>query len=208
MKASLIISCALFFFCTSCVAPVNLVHDNASMLDVGKWKVAASAAQYYSGGGDSKLNTNFGIMAFYGVAERTTLHGRFERLTNTGGFLDLSDGWSAGAGINYAEIGAKFGLIEDRLALDLAMSSYSNTGDHVLVLDPRLIFTTRFNQNVELSAIGKAHIFMSQLGAFPVPAVSLGLGLSTDLDRWAIRPEVGVDGYLSWGIGVEFHIGR
>ncbi len=208
MKMSIITSVALLFLCTSCIAPVNLVHDNAHMLEVGKWKVAASTAQYYSREGESRLNTNFGLLAFYGVAEKTTLHGRFERLTNTSSFSELDGSWATGDGINYVEFGAKFGLIEDRLAIDLAMGGYSNTGDQLIVFDPRLIFTTRFNQNIELNAIGKAHIFISQVGALPVPAISLGLGLSTDLDRWAIRPEVGVDGYLSWGIGVEFHLGR
>jgi hypothetical protein len=38
--------------------------------------------------------------------------------------------------------------------------------------------------------------------------ISLGLGLSTDLDKWVVRPEVGYDGYFSIGIGAGIYPSR
>ena len=38
-----------------------------------------------------------------------------------------------------------------------------------------------------------------------MPGLSLGIGLSNNLDQWAIRPEVGFDGNLNFGVGVNYN---
>lgn len=45
-------------------------------------------------------------------------------------------------------------------------------------------------------------------GASLLPAVSLGLGLSKDLRKWAIRPEIGYDQFFAFGVGFNYYFRR
>jgi hypothetical protein len=117
------------------------------------------------------------------------------------GFLDLDEedltlDW------HYAEISAKFSFIKDKLAFSAPLGFYFFSGGYTLyVFDPRLIYTYRANDNFSLSIIPKGHIFFGGGGAALMPGLTLGFGLSSDLDQWAIRPEVGYDGYVYAGAG-------
>jgi hypothetical protein len=39
------------------------------------------------------------------------------------------------------------------------------------------------------------------------PGFNVGLGLSNNLDQWAIRPEIGWDGFFSYGIALSMNPG-
>jgi hypothetical protein len=39
-----------------------------------------------------------------------------------------------------------------------------------------------------------------------MPGISLGFGVSSDLDRWAFRPEVGWDGFLAFGAALNYRL--
>jgi len=41
-----------------------------------------------------------------------------------------------------------------------------------------------------------------------LPGFSFNIGLSEDLDKWAIRPEIGYDGYFNFGIGANVNFGK
>ena len=49
------------------------------------------------------------------------------------------------------------------------------------------------------------HVFIGD-GVGILPAINLGLGLSSNLDKWAIRPEIGYDRYFTFGVGVNYNI--
>ena len=72
-------------------------------------------------------------------------------------------------------------------------------------LGPRFFFTLRKGDNFEFNVIPKARIFISE-GASFMPGISVGFGISKNLDRWAIRPEIGYDSYFSLGIGLSVHL--
>ena len=55
----------------------------------------------------------------------------------------------------------------------------------------------------ELNIILKAHFFFVDGVAFG-PGISVGLGFSSDLNKWVVRPEFGYEGYASFGIGINF----
>jgi hypothetical protein len=44
------------------------------------------------------------------------------------------------------------------------------------------------------------HIFFLYLLSFIDP------GLSSNLDKWAFRPEIGYDGCFSFGLGLDYHL--
>jgi len=57
----------------------------------------------------------------------------------------------------------------------------------------------------ELTVVPKLHVLFGTFGGYVTPGISLGIGLSSDLDRWSIRPEIGYDTYLSLGVGASFN---
>ena len=74
-----------------------------------------------------------------------------------------------------------------------------------LFLTPSFLWTFMRSKNVELTLMPKAYLsFNDEIDA--TPALSIGAGFSSDLDKWAIRPEIGYDGYPSFGVGVDFKI--
>jgi hypothetical protein len=73
------------------------------------------------------------------------------------------------------------------------------------VIDPRIYWTIRENDKLEFTVTPKAHLLIS--GGFGVmPGITFGVGLSSNLDQWAIRPEIGYDGCFSFGVGMDFHL--
>lgn len=39
-----------------------------------------------------------------------------------------------------------------------------------------------------------------------MPGIAFGMGISSNLDRWAIRPEIGWDGYASYGVALTINV--
>jgi len=75
-----------------------------------------------------------------------------------------------------------------------------------LSFDPRIYLTFfRKTDIFELSIVPKLHVLFGSFGGYVTPGISLGIGLSSDLDRWSIRPEIGYDTYLSLGVGASFN---
>lgn len=117
----------------------------------------------------------FGVQVATGVAERVDLRGRYGRVE----------------GVNFVFFGPKFELVKDKVALAVpvgfafgqGIESWRSWQAH-----PTLLFTAPVNRHVELNAAGKVPFSFS--GGNTLVAFNFGGGFG-DLDRWAIRPEVG-----------------
>lgn len=203
----------------ACFAPINSVYEDACMLNKGQVELQGNASLYSFPFASLEAedisfitNYNFGGMAGFGVSDKVNLRLRYEylywRWWNED-FLDIfGDSTSTVAGWHYAEASAKFGLIPDRLAISTPVGVYLVGGKQLYVFDPRLIYTFRPNDNFSLSVAPKAHIFFGGGGVFAMPGISLGFGLSSDLNKWAIRPEVGYDLYFYLGAGFSYYLGQ
>ncbi|MCB9285406.1 MAG: hypothetical protein H6563_15175 [Lewinellaceae bacterium] len=86
------------------------------------------------------------------------------------------------------------------------LPAFARQGGSIFVFDPRLIYTYKANNYFSLSVIPKVHLFFGEGDAFLMPGITLGFGLSSNLDKWALRPEVGYDGFLYGGLGFCYFV--
>jgi len=203
----------------ACFAPVNLAHDNAKMLKKNEMKIQTGFSGYYGPKLDIEDNhfmsfpvhytNNLGISAAYGLSAKFNLGLRYEYLDIKQQHIQiLSKSYDMqSAALHYFELTGKIGLIEDDLALGVPVGFYFLNGKTLSMIDPRIYYTSRRSNKLEFTAIAKAHILIAE-GVSMAPGISLGIGLSTDLDKWALRPEAGFDGCLSFGLGIDYRFNK
>jgi hypothetical protein len=224
MKTKIIFIASLALLLSGCVVvPVNLSYESARMLDKGQIQLQGSYSRYNAVKDTSaNLCNNFGFAAGFGISEKYSLGIRYEHLDMTPAFGDIFDSedteeFSQIAKMNYLEINNRIQIKEDFIAIGIPAGLYlvneingleeDFTSWGYAFIDPRIYFTFFAKTDVfELSIVPKAHIIFGFLGAQVIPGISLGIGLSSDLNKWAIRPEIGYDKYLSFGVGVNFNI--
>lgn len=185
---------------SACVAPINTTFESARMLQKGELEVAGHYTHYtFSNDGESEaVNNNLGIRAGYGFSEKFNLKARYEWLAPTD---------ENGEGLNYIDIAPKFQILPKYIAGTLPLGLYFDEGETEFVMSPKLIFTYPANDYFEVTLATKADIFPED-EADVYLGVNLGLGLSTNLNRWAVRPEIGwmidpdEDG-TAWAYGVS-----
>jgi hypothetical protein len=199
MKKTGLMVCALAMCATACL-PVTNTYQTARVLDPGDFEATAGlAATRGTQVEEGHVEVQVTAQVNAGLTDR--LEGRvMVGATNIGAFP--------------VAVAVKAELIEDTLAFDLPIGTMVGQGRPMgyLSAHPALIGSHRFNQNVEVNASVRASFFAGIIadgdGIGPF-STTVGLGLSSDLNRWAIRPEVGVgtldfgqQTYVSGGIGV------
>ena len=182
---------------SSCTAPVNLNYESARMLNKGQAEVQGGVSTYSME--NQSINTNYGGKLGFGITNRYNLKLRFEAIVPPKSHLYNEFSWT------YFEIDNKISLNEN-LALSLPICFYaSEDGDGYSVFDPRLYITMRHENTFEFTIMPKCHVFLGD-GIAPMPGISLGLGLSSDLNKWSLRPEIGYDTYFSAGVGLSIFL--
>lgn len=206
MKNPAILSILIPVLVSGCFAPLNSVFDNATLPQKNELRILGNYSGYY--GPDNEeglihLNDNLGFSLGYGFSDNLNLNFRYEH-------LDVKyeyDFWGinfASEKVNYFGIGSKINLKKNKLALGVPVGIYFADGEYVgIILDPMLYVTFRLSSKFEFNAIPKAHIGTGDIQINP--GISLGLGLSNDLDKWAIRSETGYDGCLYFGVGMNIN---
>lgn len=196
--AALFICIWTFGGCVS-VAPVNSSFESAKTLGKGNAELAGNYSSYsvrgenYEGEKESaKINNNFGFRIGYGVGEKVDLKFRYERLIP----ID-KESKDEVSGVNYIAFTPKFAIYKNYIAgfTDVGMYSYrANDGsysDKVFFVSPRMAFTYPSGKYFDLTFSPKLDYYFSEGTSFDW-GVNLGCGLSSNLDKWAIRPEIGI----------------
>ncbi|MFN8241574.1 MAG: hypothetical protein U0X39_12605 [Bacteroidales bacterium] len=222
MKSKLLLFVLLPLFLTGCFAPVNLTYDSAKTLKKGQVEVQGAYSRYSISNDSLKsalINQNYGLSLGYGVSDRYTVKFRYEYISPTVTFQkvfgDISDDFNAMNSLSYFEINSKLALSKDKLAISLPLGGYfyntsglsnSTGGLGWFSFDPRL-YLTFFNtsKNFDLTISPKAHVLFGSFGGYALLGVSVGAGISSDLSKWAIRPEIGYDRYFSFGVGASIY---
>lgn len=202
----------LFFIISSCVAPINTAFESAKLLNKGGVELQGSYSKYSlidDVEESVEANANYGVAIGYGVNDNYNIKLRYERLKS--GFEDfgidefgneLSDIFD----YNYIEFTNKFSLWKNRIAFSIPVAAYLNTEHSFYQIDPRFFFTFGQGDYFEFTIIPKAHFIFTENETYVNPALSFGLGLSSDLSKWAIRPEIGFDRYFVFGIGFSYYL--
>lgn len=183
----------------SCVAPINTTYESARMLGKGEIEVTGNYSHYSasSEGESDAVNNNFGVRLGYGINNKINLKLRYEGLISTYEDADM---------VNYLDIAPKFQIIEGKIAATLPLGLYFTGDDSKFVISPKFMFTYPANDKFEVTLATKADIFPEDESNVYL-GFNLGLGISSDLNRWAIRPEAGLmidpnESGVYWAFGV------
>ena len=192
---------------SGCVAPVNLTYESAKVLNEDAWDVQGNVSAYYYPGDYGLTNLNYGLKLGYGITDRYTMKLRYEHLKTPDmlGFVrDLvPDADPVYWEMHYFEIESKLALNRPGRTIGLPIAYYS-TG--AFSFDPRFYFTFKNSRKtVDFSFIPKVHMFFGD-EPYLIPGISVGFGFSSDLDRWAFRPEVGWAGFFAIGVALNYRL--
>ena len=145
---------------------------------------------------------HFGLRLGYGLMDNINLRIGYERVSN-----DFED-------LNLIGFGPKFPIVNGRfsfyLPLLISFGDPQFSGDD-WQLHPTVLFTLPVNQNIEINPSAKWLMPLGEDGEH-LMALNLGAALSSDLNIWAVRPEVGLlydpgtsGRYIHFSIGLSFN---
>jgi hypothetical protein len=179
--------------------------QSAKLLVKGKYEITPSYSSIsFSNDGESeKVSDNFGIQLGLGISDKVNLRFRYEQISpdfpgiNSYSFLSLEP---------------KFSLEKDRVAFSVPFGLFTGSNieeSDAFQIHPSLYFTMPVSKNIEINFSPKYLIFLEE-NTDDLVAINAGLGLSTDLSKWAVRPEIGYlfnpgeEGhYFSFSLGVS-----
>jgi len=183
-----------------------MTQDRAKTLGNKHFEVAGSYSQYVKATEKSSdiTNNNYGGRIGFGVSNNVDIKARYERL--------VSATENGGAG-NYLSLLPKISLWKDKIAIIVPVCSYFNDvifdSDSRYTIAPEIIGTFTFGKNADITGTVKGDYAFARTNIESdfYYGFKLGMGVSSDLDKWALRPESGVlfnpgQAYTIWSYGV------
>ncbi len=188
-------------FMSSC-APTFSELQSARTVGKGKLEITPSYSSVdYEG---DSIQDHYGIQTALGISEKADFRVRFEQISVEG---------SEGVEASVLGFGPKFELIEGKTAVYFPVGFAF--GDDIRTskswqFHPTALATIPINENFEINPSGKMLIPLNQDDTDISFAFNLGLGISSNLQKYAIRPEIGFlinpgeDGYYKhFSIGLS-----
>jgi hypothetical protein len=227
MKQNLFALATLAMLTYSCAVPVNTSFERAATLGKGNVEAMGSYSRYvgFADGESEPLHSNFGGRLGVGITKDVDLKIRYERYKYPG-IKENGDPFYPGekseTGMDYISFVPKFSLVSKKLAFMLPLSRY--TGGTYSIAPQFLATHTSAKNNVDLTFSTKGDFLVqkdydldgnTKRSTDFYLGFSAGAGLSSNLDKWAIRPEVGylikpgdTGGALSFGISYQHIFSR
>lgn len=200
---------------SSCgVIPIGNHFEKAGTLKKGNVEIEGNISNYgsMSRGLDNDASAASSSISMIGgrigigLSDKTDLKFRFEQTVNT----DIEEPSRQ----SFFSIIPKFAIEDDQLSLLLPFSIYSYQDSYLITISgsiaPQLLYTlTSANKKADLTLSAKGDLLFGEYGAALLFGVSVGAGFSSDLSKWAIRPELGATflgggGILSYGLGFQY----
>jgi hypothetical protein len=201
---------------SSCVIPVNLNYETAEIRQKGDVAFTGSLSQQ-SRQSFELQDTNwlpkelgFGVRMDVGVSERSNLSVRYENTFISydlrQNFIELQ--WKKALGQRYFDLNK-----EVKFALGIPMQFYFYEGYEAYILNPRLFITfSNTSEWFRFTLIPKVYIIYDEFVAMNYIHPLFGFGISancafsSNFEKWAIMPELGLLGTssLSFGYGVVY----
>lgn len=195
LAGSLLLTGMLFQSC----APV--FSELQSARTVGKNRVeltpSYTTASVTDDGETDGVQNELGMHAAIGLTPKFDLRMRYEYIWPKGG--------SFGDGISVIGFGPKISLLENKIALSLlGGTAFGEDVTDAWELQPSLLFTLPVLENKIDFTVAPKYIFTFCNECEDFVAINLGLSISNDFSKWAIRPEYG----LLYNIGETGHVGQ
>ena len=217
-KLPLLLLAAIFLTSCSSMLPVNSYFEKAGTLQKGATEISGHATGYSVSHFErtDKVSGNYGFRVGHGVTDRLDMKFRYENQTYTSNFDNRLKS------VQYVSFVPKFAVEQGKLAVALPISTYftkyeiegTTYKETYASITPWVIYTATTRSNKADLSLGMKYdlIFGGEgntfFGGF------LGAGFSSNLDKWAIRPEVGVSlsdrkvTYWNYGIGLQFILSK
>lgn len=198
--------------------PLNNHYEKAGTLKKGNVELSGHLTRYdvHHYGRQERSHDNYGFRAGIGLTERFDLKLRYEKMQFTKNFdhrITRAD---------YFSLVPKFALVPERLSFLVPVSTFrvqSKSDNYryinrVSSIAPQLIYTyTNSRKTFDISFASKVDYLFevdddSESNTFF--GMTLGAGFSTDLSKWAIRPEIGLSTeladakFFSYGVGFQW----
>lgn len=174
-----------YLLCLSGCVPVFSDLQSARTVGQGKVELTPGVSQHYIVDSDNSedIQQNLGLQFAYGLTPRLDFRMRYEYIRNDFG--------SSGARV--VGLGLKYGILPDILAIYVPVGGIINPDfeERFFQTQPTLLLTLPLvADKLELNTAAKSIIYLED-GDNSNVAWNVGLGLSTNLKKWAIRPEYG-----------------
>ena len=189
---------------TSCVAPFSDLQS-AKLLGKGNIEVTPSysSVSVSDEGETDHIQNHFGAQIGFGLAKFMDLRLRYEHISAT------IDEESVSA--NVIGFGPKFRLAKNWLAFYLpigfAFGGDIEDGSESWQIHPTLLATVPVGKYLEINPSAKIMIPFSSDAFDTLLAFNLGLAISSDVSKWAIRPEIGICTTGGSGYFMQFSVG-
>jgi hypothetical protein len=172
-------------------APVFSELQSAKLVGPGHIEVTPSfsSVSVSSEGESEHIQNHYGIQAALGVSSMMDFRLRYERVS-----VDLQDMDSDESfGVNVLGFGPKFSLVKDMVAAYFPVGFAF--GEDIEVsetwqIHPTLLITVPISKYIEFNPSAKVLIPLKGEQDTLV-AFNLGTAISANLEKWAIRPEIG-----------------
>jgi hypothetical protein len=203
-RQSLLVLFLLFF--SGCV-PFVADQQSARLLDDGQLEVTPSfsSASFANQGEMEHVQDQLGLRLAYGVSTTVEVRAMYERVI-------LDDDVTSQDDVNLFGAGAKFAVVPDQLALfvpvGFAFGGDLDSGDS-FTFYPTLLASLRAAEGLELNPSVKAIYPFAAEDQTLFLGFHLGAAIGPDLDRWAVRPELGAvintrEAGVTWGWTLGF----
>jgi len=183
MKTIFVLSILVTILSYSC-APVFSDLQSAKLVGKGNFETTPNftTTSFSDEGETDHVQNHFGVQFGYGLSNRIDLKARYEYIAIPNEDETLK--------ANIFGIGPKISLLKDRIAAYVPVG-FAVGGDvdgiDEFEIQPTLLFTVPVGKYLEINPSVKGIIGEEFYCAF-----NLGLGLSTNLNRYVIRPEYGI----------------
>jgi len=186
-----ILLATLIAFIIGC-APTFSTLQSAKLVDKGKFEVTPSFSMVYFSDEDSMVHcqNHYGFQVAYGLQDKLDFHLRYEFIN----VPPIEELYGESFNVNVLGFGPKIGIVKDRIAFCVPIG-FAFGGDiggisETWQFHPTLIATLPVGNNFEFNPSSKLLVPLSGNSDILI-AFNLGAGISTNLDKWAIRPEAG-----------------
>ena len=179
----------MFILLPGC-APVFSDIQSAKLVGKGKFEVTPSYSSVKFSDDDESnyVQNNYGIQGAYGIHENVDFRLRFESMN-----IEVNNRYSYGA--NVLGFGPKIGITKDWAAfyfpIGFAFGDDIKEVSKTWECHPTLLFTLPIGKYIEFNPSAKALFPLNRDNSDVLFAINLGAGISTNLKKWAIRPELG-----------------
>ena len=175
-------------------APITFSNlQSAKMTRKGKFEFTPSFS--------TSINTNsFGLQTSYGLNNKYNFRLRLERImidfdefeSGSSNFIDMSI-FNFKANITHLSFGIKYQLLKNKSAIYIPISftKIDNNSEIIKQIEPTYIHTFSFKY-LEINPSIKALIPLDSNTKDYLLAYNLGFGISSNLSKWVIRPEMGI----------------